>query len=155
MRAEIRSRLQSFTVIEQRGDDFADRLANAHADAGLAGGGHPVLQIGMDTPQVTAELLARCARRLLRGHALLGPAYDGGWWILGLHDPAAAGCLRSVPMSLPDTGELTAKALRDTGVDVSLVETLTDVDVAEDVPAVRNACRDDSRFAQVTRAAGL
>ena len=31
--AEIRHRLESFTVIEQRGDDFADRLANAHADA--------------------------------------------------------------------------------------------------------------------------
>ena len=62
--AEIRCRLQSFTVIGQRGDDFADRLANAHADAGT--GGHPVLQIGMDTPQVTAELLARCARRLLQ-----------------------------------------------------------------------------------------
>ena len=70
--AEIRQRLESFTVIEQRGDDFADRLANAHADAGR---GLPVLQIGMDTPQVTAELLADCARRLLRGagRARVGP----------------------------------------------------------------------------------
>jgi glycosyltransferase A (GT-A) superfamily protein (DUF2064 family) len=34
--AEIRQRLESFTVIPQRGDDFADRLANAHADAGSA-----------------------------------------------------------------------------------------------------------------------
>ena len=32
--AELRQRLASFTVIEQRGEDFADRLANAHADAG-------------------------------------------------------------------------------------------------------------------------
>ena len=31
--AEIRQRLASFTVIPQRGDDFAARLANAHADA--------------------------------------------------------------------------------------------------------------------------
>jgi glycosyltransferase A (GT-A) superfamily protein (DUF2064 family) len=152
---EIRTRLQSFTVIGQRGLDFADRLANAHADAGAAGGGHPVLQIGMDTPQVTAELLAGCARRLLRVPALLGPACDGGWWILGLHEPVAAECLRGIPMSHPDTGELTVKALRDIGIDVLLVDTLTDIDVVDDVAAVRDACAHASRFAQLTRAAGL
>jgi uncharacterized protein len=153
--AEIRSRLESFIVIGQRGTDFADRLANAHADAGAAGEGRPVLQIGMDTPQVTAELLAACARRLLQAPAVLGPARDGGWWILGLREPAAAQCLRSVPMSQDDTGDLTAKALRDIGVDVELVETLADVDVVDDVAAVRDVCAEDSRFARVTRAAGL
>ena len=35
--AEIRSRLGAFTVIEQRGADFAERLANASADAAAAG----------------------------------------------------------------------------------------------------------------------
>lgn len=153
--AEIRSRLESFTVVAQRGNDFADRLANAHADAGAAGGGRPVLQIGMDTPQVTAELLARCARRLLQVPALLGPACDGGWWILGLSESVVAESLRGVPMSRPDTGELTAKALRNRNIDVTLIETLDDVDVVDDVAAVRDACHPASRFAQVTRAAGL
>ena len=92
--AEIRQRLEAFTVIEQRGDNFADRLANAHADAA---DGYPVLQIGMDTPQVTAELLASCAGRLLETPALLGLACDGGWWVLGVRTPATAQCLRSVP----------------------------------------------------------
>ena len=50
---EIRSRLNDFIVIAQRGEGFADRLANAHLDAAAATGGLPVLQIGMDTPQVT------------------------------------------------------------------------------------------------------
>ena len=67
--AEIRRRLESFTVIAQRGDDFADRLANAHATRTRRAS---VLQIGMDTPQVTAELLASCARRLLQAQAVLG-----------------------------------------------------------------------------------
>ena len=153
--AEIRTRLESFIVIGQRGTDFADRLANAHADAAAAGEGRPVLQIGMDTPQVTAELLAACARRLLQAQALLGPARDGGWWILGLQAPTMAECLRGVPMSQGDTGDRTANALRDRGIDVGLVETLADVDVVDDVDAVRDVCPDDSRFARVTRAAGL
>ena len=150
--AEIRQRLESFTVIGQRGDNFADRLANAHTDAA---DGYPVLQIGMDTPQVTAELLASCAGRLLATPAVLGLACDGGWWVLGVRTPATAECLRTVRMSQPDTGELTLKALRDTGIDVTTVQRLADFDVVDDVAAVRDACGPASRFARVTRAAGL
>ena len=150
--AEIRQRLASFTVIAQRGADFAARLANAHADAA---GGFAVLQIGMDTPQVTADLLAGCARRLLEAPAVLGPARDGGWWVLGVAEPAMAQCLRTVPMSVPDTGDLTLKALRDNGIDVVTIEALADVDFVDDVAVVRDACAPTSRFARVTRAAGL
>jgi glycosyltransferase A (GT-A) superfamily protein (DUF2064 family) len=152
---EIRQRLRAFTVIPQRGSDFGDRLANAHADAGNGLGGYPVLQIGMDTPQVTADLLAGCARRLLEVPAVLGPAHDGGWWVLGVRTPAAAECLRSVPMSRPDTGALTLKALHDNGIDATLVQSLADFDYLDDVAAIRDACGPASRFARVTRAAGL
>lgn len=145
---EIRDRLGAFTVIEQRGDGFADRLANAHADA--ADGG-PVLQIGMDTPQVDADLLGDCARLLLTVPALLGMAHDGGWWVLGVADGATAECLRDVPMSQADTGAVTLAALTSTGISVNLVEELHDVDTVDDIPLVRAACRPSSRFARVTR----
>ncbi len=150
--AELRRRLEAFTVIPQRGDDFANRLANAHLDCA---DGYPVLQIGMDTPQVTAELLTDCARRLLDAPAVLGMARDGGWWVLGVATPTMAGCLRAIPMSQPNTGELTLKALRDSGIDVAQVQSLADVDVLDDVAAVRAACGPASRFARVTRSAGL
>jgi uncharacterized protein len=149
---EIANRLQSFTVIAQRGDHFADRLANAHADAA---GGQPVLQIGMDTPQVTAELLAGCGHRLGEAPAVLGLARDGGWWALGLRTPARAECLRTVAMSQPDTGTLTLTALRRQGLEVRILDELADVDVVADIADVRDACAPTSRFAQVTRAAGL
>jgi glycosyltransferase A (GT-A) superfamily protein (DUF2064 family) len=152
--AEIRRRLASFVVIGQRGNDFGDRLANAHTDA-AAVDGHPVLQIGMDTPQVTAELLADCGRRLVESPAVLGFAQDGGWWALGVDAPAFAQCLRVVPMSQPDTGALTLKALRGNGIDVVLLGELADFDVADDVAAVREVCQPGSRFATVSRAAGL
>jgi rSAM/selenodomain-associated transferase 1 len=150
--AEIRTRLADFTVIEQRGDDFADRLANAHADAATAAGGLPVVQIGMDTPQVTADLLVGCATALQSADAVLGMARDGGWWVLGLHDPRAAECLREVPMSTSTTGAVTLAALRDTGLDVGLVSELVDVDTVDDVEVVRRVCVPDSRFRQVTLA---
>lgn len=147
---EIRECLAAFTVIEQRGEGFADRLANAHADA-AATGHQPVVQIGMDTPQVSAELLTGCAQRLLTVPALLGMARDGGWWVLGVADAATADCVRDVPMSQADTGAVTLAALEHTGICVSLVEELHDVDTVDDIPHVRRVCPASSRFVQVTR----
>jgi uncharacterized protein len=152
--SEIRRQLAPFAVIDQRGNNFGDRLANAHADA-AAVDGHPVLQIGMDTPQVTADLLVECGRRLVESPAVLGLARDGGWWALGVDTPALAECLRDVAMSQPDTGALTLKSLRGNGVDVTLLDELADFDIADDVAVVREDCRPGSRFDQVTRAAGL
>jgi uncharacterized protein len=151
---EIRRELASFAVISQRGNNFGDRLANAHADAARVDG-HRVLQIGIDTPQVTAELLADCGRRLVDAQAVLGLASDGGWWALGVNAPALAECLRDIPMSQSDTGALTLKALRDKDIDVDLIDELTDFDIADDVAAVREVCAPGSRFAEVTRAVGL
>ncbi|MCV7260488.1 TIGR04282 family arsenosugar biosynthesis glycosyltransferase [Mycobacterium shimoidei] len=151
--AEIQRQLASFTVIAQRGNSFADRLANAHTDAAVAG--YPVLQIGMDTPQVTAELLGDCGRQLTDAPAVLGFARDGGWWALGVQEPESAQCLRTVPMSQPDTGVLTRKALQRNGVDVKPLPELADFDVVDDVAAVRERCHPTSRFARATHGAGL
>jgi glycosyltransferase A (GT-A) superfamily protein (DUF2064 family) len=148
---EIGARLADFTVVPQRGADFAQRLANAHVDAAAAAGALPVLQIGMDTPQVTAELIAECARELLAADAVLGLARDGGWWVLGVTDAAMADCLRTIPMSRSDTGSVTLAALTDTGANVSLVATLADFDTVSDVGAVRRECAPESRFATATR----
>src|SRR5690349_3601776 len=142
---QIRSRLADFTVVPQRGASFAERLANAHLDAAAASGGLPVLQIGMDTPQVTGELIGECARELLAADAVLGLARDGGWWLLGVTDAAMADCLRTIPMSRSDTGAVTLAALEDAGVSVNLVATLADVDTIDDVDEVRRACAPGSR----------
>lgn len=151
--AAIRDRLATFTVIDQRGGGFAERLVNAHADAAAAG--RPVLQIGMDTPQVTATLLTDCARTLLTAPALLGMARDGGWWVLGVAAAATAECLLGVPMSRSDTGAVTLRALRNTGVQVTLVKELHDVDTVDDIEAVRTRCGPSSRFVATTRRAGV
>jgi len=149
--AEITAGLADFTVVPQRGADFAERLANAHIDAAAVSGGLPVLQIGMDTPQVTDELIGDCARELLAADAVLGLARDGGWWLLGVTEGAMADCLRTIPMSRSDTGAVTLAALENTGNHVSLVSTLADVDTIGDVDEVRRVCAPGSRFVRATR----
>ncbi|WP_446223073.1 TIGR04282 family arsenosugar biosynthesis glycosyltransferase [Nocardia sp. IBHARD005] len=139
-RTELTRALSEFEVIPQRGTGFGTRLANAHADA--ARHGLPVLQIGMDTPQVGPEVLTRSARALLdggagpdgraRADAVLGLAEDGGWWALGLTEPQAARVLVDVPMSTPHTGALTREALQDCGNRVRLLPAFADVDTFDD-----------------------
>ncbi|ATL69629.1 TIGR04282 family arsenosugar biosynthesis glycosyltransferase [Nocardia terpenica] len=141
--AELAEALADFEVVPQRGDGFGARLANAHADAARAG--LPVVQIGMDTPQAGPDLLADCATALLdSGDTVLGPATDGGWWVLGLTDPRPARVLTEVPMSTDTTGVLTRTVLSRCGCRVGDLPELSDVDTVADAIAV--GAEYDGRF---------
>lgn len=140
---EIVRALRDWTVLSQRGESFGARLAAAHADAGPG----PLVQIGMDTPQVTPTLLTEVFDGLAEAEAVLGPATDGGWWALALRDPVAAAALVDVPMSTPTTHAHTWVALRARGLTVSGAAYLRDVDDAEDAAAVARGAP-HTRFAQ-------
>lgn len=144
---ELTDALRDCVVFSQRGVDFADRLANAHADVASRFPGMPVLQVGMDTPQARPALLIGALNGLRETDAVLGPATDGGWWALGLRDPLDADVLRAVPMSRTDTGTRTLFALRRIGLRITTLPVLSDVDTVTD--AVRVAAQaPSSRFAQ-------
>ncbi len=133
--ADLRRALVGWRVIPQRGDGFDERLALAHADAGVG----PVVQVGMDTPQVTADLLLAAAAPLAQHDTVLGRADDGGWWVLARTDPRTAQALRGVEMSSARTYELTLAALRDAGHSVGSVPSLLDVDTRDDAKLVATA----------------
>ena len=138
--------LRDWRVVPQRGEGFDHRLAAAHADAGPG----PVVQVGMDTPQLTAAHLQAVADGLLVDDAVLGPAPDGGWWVLGLRDPVHAEALVGVPMSVPHTYADTRAALLGRGLSVGTTATLRDVDDAADAEAVASAAP-GTRFARAWR----
>lgn len=140
---EIAAVLRKTEVIPQRGEGFDLRLVNAHADAPRPG--EPVLQIGMDTPQITPALLAEAANR--PEDSVLGLAEDGGWWALGLKDPLHAKALAGVPMSRGDTGRRTLRALAAIGVRPGILPTLSDVDTIADACRVA-AMAPHGRFAR-------
>jgi hypothetical protein len=100
----------------------------------------------MDTPHLTARQLLVAAAGLADHDAVLGPAEDGGWWVLALRDPARAAVLRDVPMSAPTTGADTLTALVEHGMDVATTLTLRDVDEVADADAVARLAP-GSRFA--------
>jgi len=125
-------------VVQQRGRGLAERLAHAWADTGGWG-----VQIGMDTPQVTAAELDALLESVLaptpppaRDAAVLGLASDGGWWTIGLRgtDPRAA--FSGVPMSTAHTGRAQAARLHALGLHVRFARPHRDVDTVADLAAV-------------------
>ncbi len=89
-----------FDLMGQRGADLGERMAAAFADA-HATASLPMLLIRADTLEITPDMLADAARSLVSGEAdaVFGPAYDGGFWLLGLRRPD-----RSLVVGIPDPG---------------------------------------------------
>jgi uncharacterized protein len=137
-----------FEVVPQCAGGLDERLA-----AAFAGCEGPSLLIGMDTPQVTKEMLtvdfAGC-------DAYFGPAEDGGFWALGLAEPDP-GLVRGVPMSTAVTGAVQRDRLVTAGLRVRDLPRLRDVDTVADAEAVAAAAphsRFATRFARLTAATG-
>ncbi len=133
-------------IIPQRGDGLDERLAATLTDA-LRLRPDPVVLIGMDTPQITPELLSEACRALTGHDAVYGPAADGGFWLLGLRRPSPE-LLLGVPMSHPETGKQQLDRLERAGLAVHHLPELTDVDTATDASAVA-ARAPRTRFATV------
>ncbi|NED99452.1 DUF2064 domain-containing protein [Phytoactinopolyspora halotolerans] len=130
-----------FEVIAQVSGSLNDRLTAAWTHAGAPG-----VQIGMDTPQVTPELLEDSLALVLDDagpggqagggtDAALGPAEDGGWWALALRRPHPE-AFRGVPMSRPDTGRRQRDQLSALGLRVVDLPTLRDLDDIDDARAL-------------------
>jgi len=126
-----------FTVLSQRGDDFNARLTNAWSDT--AG---PGIQIGMDTPQVTAAELDGLLASLDGGadrRAVLGRALDGGWWVIGWRRAEPGVVFAGVPMSTPATGAAQERRLLSLGFELVHGEAKQDIDTVHDLTAVAAA----------------
>ncbi|SHM25149.1 TIGR04282 family arsenosugar biosynthesis glycosyltransferase [Actinacidiphila paucisporea] len=110
----------------------------------------PTLLVGMDTPQLTQDLLAPALRAgAAPAHdAWCGPASDGGFWALGLAAPDPSLVL-GVPMSKPGTGQAQRGRLVAAGLRVCDLPELTDVDTAQDAAAVA-ALAPYGRFGRLT-----
>ncbi len=139
-----RWRRPGWQIIPQRGEGLAQRLSNAFADVD-----QPALLVGMDTPQLTPDLLRDGQRALEHHDAVLGPAHDGGYWSVGLrrgHHRAFIG----VPMSSQRTLHCQTERFSGLGLRIHRQPRLRDVDTIADAQVVA-AQVPGSRFARALR----
>jgi glycosyltransferase A (GT-A) superfamily protein (DUF2064 family) len=137
---------EHFTVIAQTSGTLDERLGAIFDQCD-----GPTFLIGMDTPQLTAALLAPVLDEWDdEVDAWFGPALDGGFWGLGLRTPNGD-LIRGVPMSEDDTGDVQLKRLTDAGLRVQLLQPLVDVDTIESAREVADLAP-DSLFASTLAA---
>jgi rSAM/selenodomain-associated transferase 1 len=119
----------------QEGNELGDRLTDA-LGAAFREGASKVAIIGTDCPELDFTAIAT-ALRLLDDHDLvLGPAVDGGYYLVALRAPIVeifAGISWGEPTVLTET----LRKAQSLGFTTELLPTLADVDRAEDLQLVR------------------
>lgn len=121
-----------YARVSQRGNGLGERLRNGFTDLGAGA------IVGMDTPHV-AHLLDRALDWLAADTDVLGPAEDGGYWMIGLCGGALDvldDVFRDIPMSSPSTGDAQLRRLRQLGRAVELLPSARDLDTIDDLRAV-------------------
>ncbi|XBQ16359.1 MAG: DUF2064 domain-containing protein [Oceanicaulis sp.] len=98
----------------------------------------PTVVIGTDAPQITRADIAAAFAALKRHDAVIGPAADGGYWLLGLARPAPAGLFDGVRWSHAQTrSDLEARLARCGLQKIAYLRALRDIDEAGDLAALR------------------
>lgn len=116
----------------QSGGDLGERLSKAFA-GGFRRGYSPIIAIGSDCPELDESCLRRAADALAKVDVVLGPATDGGYYLIGLRRPEAR-LFEGIEWSTSTVLATTQARIRERGLSCLLLEEKEDID---DLAALR------------------
>jgi rSAM/selenodomain-associated transferase 1 len=128
-------------LFPQEGRDLGERMTRACA-RGFAAGYSPVMLRGSDTPDLPAAVVSEAREVLAAGHfqVVLGPATDGGYYLVGLTEPQPS--LFEGPIWSSSTVlSSTLTAARQQGLTVHLLPSWPDIDTSADLLAFLQRAR--------------
>ena len=142
-------------LLAQRGDDLGARERNLFEDL-FAAGFAKVVVVGSDLPTLPAAHVAEALARLKSATVTLGPAVDGGYYLIGLTAPEPGGAVpdlfTDIRWGTSTAFEDTVRAATRTGFSVERIPVWYDVDDADGLARLRGdvgPARDETR-AQAT-----
>ncbi len=121
-------------LLPQIGEDLGLRMQEALRMV-LARGYRRVLLIGTDLPSLPASRHGEALRLLIDHDVVLGPALDGGYYLIGLTRPIPE-LFVGIPWSTDQVLSLTVKKSEALGLRTGLLPPCRDVDRLEDVLAL-------------------
>lgn len=114
---------------QQAGRGLGEALRLGLADATPRA---PVAIVSSDVPGLPAGALAETAAELRDVDVVLGPATDGGYWLIAARGPVDA-AFRDIPWSTPATLAVTLRRCQDAGLRVHLLQPWRDIDTVADL----------------------
>lgn len=124
-----------FTKLLQEGSDLGERMQNAFQQA-FKKGFKRVLIIGTDCKDLTTDDLNLAFEKLENNDAVIGPANDGGYYLLGLSQMNQA-VFQNKEWSTSSVFPNTIKTFQEEGFSFEVLEELVDVDHASDLEQKR------------------
>jgi len=114
---------------QQMGSDLGEKIAHAFSQAFLA---HDhVLIVGTDCPYLTPKEIDQAFLALERSEVVIGPAIDGGYYLLGLSSPTPS-LFMNIDWSTDQVLSQTVAKARSMGFSFELLNELSDIDNEED-----------------------
>ena len=127
-----------FRLWPQPDDSLGERI-EAFFSSAFAAGATRVVLIGSDSPTLPHEFVDQAYAALERNDTVLGPAEDGGYYLIGSRKPLCDS-LASVRWSTPDALEDTIDVLLRHDLAPTVLSKWFDVDTAEDLGRVLGEC---------------
>ncbi len=115
-------------LVPQPRRGFGARLQRA-LNAGLAQGRRVVL-VGSDSPTLPPAIVRHAFTRLARTDAVLGPATDGGYYLIGTRTALPDQLFRGMPWGTARVAEETLRRAAAAGMRVAVLPTWYDIDDA-------------------------
>lgn len=129
----VRAWLPSGRLRHQCEGDLGTRLGDAFARA-FARGTARVVIVGSDLPALTRADVRAAFTALDEADVVLGPAHDGGYYLIGLREPRPE-LFRDVSWSTPAVLAETLDRAAAAGLSVAQLRPLRDLDTPDDVRA--------------------
>lgn len=131
--------------------DLGERMATCF-ESRFAAGARRVVLIGSDCPRLEPSLLSSAFEALDDAPVVLGPASDGGYWLVGQRQPARD-MFTGIPFSASATLDATRQRLRELRTEWRELEPLDDLDTGADLARMLAAADDGDGLAHRIRAA--
>ncbi|OGW68979.1 MAG: hypothetical protein A2036_00270 [Omnitrophica bacterium GWA2_50_21] len=119
------------TYLAQRGVDLGERLANAFQSA-FEGGAGKAMALGSDTLDLKPRLIEQTSEILYSKEVVIGPAKDGGYYLVGLSRPEFF-IFKDIPWSTPGVLPATLQRVEERRLTWELLPELEDLDEPKDL----------------------
>lgn len=141
---------RNYSFSPQQGENIGEKMSNAFVET-FRKGYTSVLLIGSDIPELTQSVVLRAYEILSTKDAVIGPAKDGGYYLIGFQkDKFSKIVFNKIDWSTRHVLNQTIKAMDLASIQYELLGELHDIDTPEDLDALAGRAQKGGKIGKRT-----